>query len=1388
MRRIAVGSATNLTLFRVSDGTPLLTAPVPAPLSIAFSPNGQLIAVAGTGEIKLINASDGSEAGALTGVIGDVKSVAFSPDGRFLLSAGTEVVAWRVGAGGPGFVRAEVPDVTVGRTRDFVLDASASTSSGTIVSYEWDLDNDGDFDDATGAQVHHHFDRLGNFIVRVQVTDNAGRVASDSALVTVKPNVDLVVASLAIEPSSGLSDGAPITLKAVVRNDGPDSLTLPFTVQFEAGGRVVERHGVRSLLAGAETEVAVATKARGGTRQFKVVADPDNAVTEIAEDNNAQTLDVAAIPAPDLSLTNLTISPDTNLSDGQQAQVAATVANTGISTTSNFDVAVFVDGGLFASRTVNGMATGQSQVITIPLKVHVSQRVVKVVVDGGDKVGESNEDTNVRELNLPDIPPPDLTVTELKTVPASGIGLGQKVTLQATIRNAGATTLTPFRVDFTLAGKPYTQQVAGLAGGQSQTVEVVVTAEAGEQNLQVIVDPMRVVLESNENNNSAQLNFGVAVPDLQLTKLTLRPEAGFTSGDTISVAATIQLNGSGRLIAPVAVRLFDNANSIGGRTLDAGLTAGQTVTLGFSWRATPGAHTLRVVADPDNKLPEPDENNNASSLPLPDVPFPDLAVSANLNPPDVGLGFPFFVEGQVMNEGAMTHQPFTVKAEVLNQDNVVILRAAKNLPNGLGANGTADFRLRLVRSKEAKTVRVSVTFDGNAPDANPGNDRVDLSLSDAPLPDYALTGIEATPPDNPTYGQPIAFRASVTNNGASILLQGGVVAIAFFVNDRRVGTGTISSLGNGASATATAKWVIDQPLNNPTIRAAILPDIPDADNANNEAQSTLNLVVAPIDLIPVGVRITPDNVMAGGQSSCRATFRKIAGPDYVGSVAVRALVDGVDLGERAALVRLTDDSPEATIALDWTVTTGNARAVRLIVDPRNALAESDENNNTLDANVDYAVAAPDFVVDSVSYDPQTDVKQGDAVHVTVGIKNAGAGAWGLSVPVRVRLNTGFERVLNVNGFAAGETKTFTFDWTAAPGSNNLLLVQIDPDQRVPESNESNNALNQRLPFTVAPRATLQLSLAAPPPINAPGDSIALNWSLSSSQGEEKVTMSLTAPGLPDGAATVEPASGILAVNGRLSGQVRIVLPSNLGQTQDIPLTLQAQVGSSRDGDGAVTAQQNLRVEAVPVISDLRPLNEARLGANSTVFSWRTQIVSSSEVFIKRPVDSDYQRFAGERGTLHTVRVTDLRPNSTYLFYVRSAGSGGEARSEERRIFVSRAIAFTQSAYVAEVRRDYDQRLSVRIVNTDSRAHDVKVELVDNPYPDAVAGLIGEGTVDEPATLLAGQALTVTFAGHFQDAQNTDYAFRIRVRTVGESAENGVSEEMSDDAIVKMRVH
>lgn len=84
---------------------------------------------------------------------------------------------------------------------DITVDGSASSDPGNdIVSYEWDLDNDGQYDDATGQTAVFNSPTSGDHMVGLRVTDADGASGTDSATVTVisaspSPALDVTVST-----------------------------------------------------------------------------------------------------------------------------------------------------------------------------------------------------------------------------------------------------------------------------------------------------------------------------------------------------------------------------------------------------------------------------------------------------------------------------------------------------------------------------------------------------------------------------------------------------------------------------------------------------------------------------------------------------------------------------------------------------------------------------------------------------------------------------------------------------------------------------------------------------------------------------------------------------------------------------------------------------------------------------------------------------------------------------------------------------------------------------------------------------------------------------------------------------------------------------------------
>ncbi|MFD5506368.1 M36 family metallopeptidase [Streptomyces sp. NPDC127051] len=133
---------------------------------------------------------------------------------------------------------------TTNEGTDVTLSAAGSTkgtapSAGNLTAYAWDLDNDGQYDDATGVTTT--FDAVGQdgvATIGLKVTDAAGNTDTDSTTVTVANAAPVVT----LQPVPPAGENSPVTLTGRISDPGRlDPLTA--TVDWKDGAGPQELTG-----------------------------------------------------------------------------------------------------------------------------------------------------------------------------------------------------------------------------------------------------------------------------------------------------------------------------------------------------------------------------------------------------------------------------------------------------------------------------------------------------------------------------------------------------------------------------------------------------------------------------------------------------------------------------------------------------------------------------------------------------------------------------------------------------------------------------------------------------------------------------------------------------------------------------------------------------------------------------------------------------------------------------------------------------------------------------------------------------------------------------------------------------------------------------------------
>ncbi len=106
------------------------------------------------------------------------------------------------------------------------------------------------------------------------------------------------------------------------------------------------------------------------------------------------------------------------------------------------------------------------------------------------------------------------------------------------------------------------------------------------------------------------------------------------------------------------------------------------------------------------------------------------------------------------------------------------------------------------------------------------------------------------------------------------------------------------------------------------------------------------------------------------------------------------------------------------------------------------------------------------------------------------------------------------------------------------------------------------------------------------------------------------------------------------------------------------------------------------------------------------------------------------------------------------------------------------VGFSQDEYTFAVERDYNQARIVTIVNNDAEAHDVWVELTEEPPADLALGFTGQGSEDTGfVSLSPGAGLEVRLMVHAQDATLHTYHFTARLHAMIGATELAISTEI-----------
>lgn len=494
------------------------------------------------------------------------------------------------------------------------------------------------------------------------------------------------------------------------------------------------------------------------------------------------------------------------------------------------------------------------------LQLAYGRHTYVVVVDSDREVIESDESNNVvsSSLFVRATPQVDLRARIYVTPEVGPPNTNQVFVVNVT--NVGQANSTPTKVEVgDSTGLRLLFDVPALAPGQTHRVLHVTRTDlrpVGRWQATAFVDPENTTRELQEGNNFASFGFEVMehpAPDLLVRNATVSGNLSAYRG--IRIDAIVE-NVGDRYAQPLLVRLLNETNVSLGNATRAYLETGRNTSVQFQVTLPPGNHTLRVVADPEGRVVERNESNNAGAVAFEIAPPAFAEDLANLVieriyalPEDARPGEPVMLQARVRNVGTNrsneTTLNFTLQGKLLGSVKVAALRpnftdtpplAWSGAPGGsyvIAATLDPENRVREIDESDNALQLAYFIGEPRAEEPPPANDTIVLPPADDdppaafPKPTNA-TNVTPVPPrvafgeirvsTNPVPGGlKGTIAAELRNlNTANV----GRTAVTFRVDGRELKTVLVSGI-RGAGTATVSTGEIDLPAGNHLIAAEL---------------------------------------------------------------------------------------------------------------------------------------------------------------------------------------------------------------------------------------------------------------------------------------------------------------------------------------------------------------------------------------------------------------------------------------------------------------------------------------------------------------------------------------------------------------------------------------
>ncbi len=488
--------------------------------------------------------------------------------------------------------------------------------------------------------------------------------------------------------------------------------------------------------------------------------------------------------------------------------------------------------------------------------------------------------------------------------------------------------------------------------------------QPGNHLLSAVVDPASLGSEMTRNDNTAVVRVAVASapvqPDLTVTATDVQVMPAVINRLPTNVSVVAQLANIGQTDAiGVKVRLLMGPTADTMVVVDeklVNLLGRSTIAVTTSFQVTrPGRQLLAVVVDADATVADIDRSNNRADVQIDTVSSFDPAVFANelvVPTGQVMLGADVTLKATLHNQGTADTPPFQAVLTVSDGTTVrEIGRIAVQIPAGGQQSFALPWRVDLTGQLEFKVVldpaaavsdldrsnnEARAAFTAALPPAGPN-----LTVS---FRDFLID------PDPANEGHSLALKATIRNIGNQPATN---VEFGFYEGDPAAGGVLLAPIQAVPTIAAGATIEVSAQLTNVVGSAerlyfvAVDPaaKITETSKEDNTAFRVVDVRALPDLAVSAGnINLSPSAPKPGDTLTVAVDVQNL-GQQTAAPVLVRLLDGDTVLGEQTIASIAAQSKHTATFSLTLPPKVA-ARTLTVVVDPANAVQETNKANNT----------------------------------------------------------------------------------------------------------------------------------------------------------------------------------------------------------------------------------------------------------------------------------------------------------------------------------------------------------------------------------------------------------------------------------------------------------